>query len=214
MGKKGYFITLEGPDGGGKSTQAKLLAEYLQQTGHEAILTREPGGTPLAEEIRRVILTPTAEELTPMTEILLYAAARAQHVQGLIGPALAAGKIVICERFIDSSLAYQGYGLGWDLELIKTINRIAIGEFLPNCTFLLDNDAANGLTRVAQRAAAAQSDVDRIEARGLPFQRRVREGYWKLAAQEERIIFINTARRTIADIHVELVKHLTQLKLI
>jgi dTMP kinase len=211
---QGYFITLEGPDGGGKSTQAKLLLEYLRQRGHEVILTREPGGTPVAEEIRRVILTPTEENLAPLTEILLYAAARAQHVQGLIEPALAGGKIVICERFIDSSLAYQGYGMGWNLELIKAVNRMAVGGFMPDCTFLLDNDAANGLARVAQRANAARNSVDRIEARGISFQQRVREGYWELAAQEGRIILINTSGRTIADIHNELVSHLARLQIV
>ncbi|HEY8463807.1 MAG TPA: dTMP kinase, partial [Bacillota bacterium] len=142
---EGYFITLEGPDGSGKSTQARLLAEYLQKSGREIILTREPGGTPLAEEIRKLILTPTAETLEPMTEILLYTASRAQHVARIIKPALAAGKVVICERFIDSSLAYQGYGLGWSLDLIKTINRLAIGDCRPDLTFLLDNDPRLGL---------------------------------------------------------------------
>jgi dTMP kinase len=210
---KGFFITLEGPDGGGKSTQARLLVDYLQKAGHEAVLTREPGGTPLAEEIRNLILTPTAENLAPMTEILLYAAARAQHVQGLIRPALAAGKVVICERFIDSSLAYQGFGLGWDLELIKAVNRSAIGQFMPDCTFLLDNDAENGLARVAQRADATNSGVDRIEARGVAFQQRVRQGYLELAAQEPRIVLIKTTHRTIADIHAELVERLSRLKL-
>jgi dTMP kinase len=211
--EKGYFITLEGPDGGGKSTQARLLVDYLKKTGYETVLTREPGGTPVAEEIRRVILTPTEENLAPMTEILLYAAARAQHVQGLIRPALAAGKVVICERFIDSSLAYQGFGLGWDLELIKTVNRLAIGEFMPDCTFLLDNDAENGLARVTRRAGAANSSVDRIEARGVAFQQRVRQGYLKLAAQKPRVILINTAGRTIEDIHDELVAQLGKLKI-
>lgn len=210
---KGFFITLEGPDGGGKSTQARLLVDYLQKAGHEAVLTREPGGTPLAEEIRNLILTPTAENLAPMTEILLYAAARAQHVQGLICPALAAGKVVICERFIDSSLAYQGFGLGWNLELIKAVNRLAIGQFMPDCTFLLDNDAENGLARVAQRADATNSSVDRIEARGVAFQQRVRQGYLEMAAQEPRIVLIRTAQRTIADIHDELVERLTRLEL-
>jgi dTMP kinase len=210
---KGFFITLEGPDGGGKSTQARLLVDYLQKAGHEAVLTREPGGTPLAEEIRNLLLTPTAENLAPMTEILLYAAARAQHVQGLIRPALAAGKVVICERFIDSSLAYQGFGLGWNLELIKAVNRLAIGQFMPDCTFLLDNDAESGLARVAQRADATNSSVDRIEARGVAFQQRVRQGYLELAAQEPRIVLIKTTQRTIADIHDELVEQLARLEL-
>jgi dTMP kinase len=211
---KGFFITLEGPDGGGKSTQARLLVEYLKKAGREVVFTREPGGTPLAEEIRRVILTPTPEDLAPLAEILLYAAARAQHVQELIGPALAAGKIVICERFLDSSLAYQGYGMGGNLELIRTVNRLAIGGYMPDCTFLLDNDVENGLDRVTQRADATNSGVDRIEARGMAFQQRVRRGYLELAAKESRIIIINTAQRTIAAVHDELVAKLARVKLL
>lgn len=209
--KQGCFITLEGPDGGGKSTQARLLAEYLEKQGREVVLTREPGGTPLAEEIRKLILTPTAEALEPMAEILLYTASRAQHVQGLIKPALAAGKVVICERFIDSSLAYQGYGLGWDLELIKTINRIAVGDLAPDLTFLLDNDPRQGLQRVARRSDANRTTVDRIEARGVAFQERVRQGFLELAAAQPRIILIKTAQRTITEIHQEIITHLARL---
>ncbi|HYH01585.1 MAG TPA: dTMP kinase [Bacillota bacterium] len=209
--KQGCFITLEGPDGGGKSTQARLLADYLEKQGREVVLTREPGGTPLAEEIRKLILTPTAEALEPMAEILLYTASRAQHVQGLIKPALTAGKVVICERFIDSSLAYQGYGLGWDLELIRTVNRIAVGEFMPDLTFLLDNDPQLGLERVAKRSGENQTTVDRIEARGVAFQQRVRQGFLELAADDSRIILIKTAKRTISEIHQEIITHLSGL---
>lgn len=207
---EGYFITLEGPDGSGKSTQARLLAEYLQKSGREIILTREPGGTPLAEEIRKLILTPTAETLEPMTEILLYTASRAQHVARIIKPALAAGKVVICERFIDSSLAYQGYGLGWSLDLIKTINRLAIGDCRPDLTFLLDNDPRLGLERVTQRSQKDRSGVDRIEARGVLFQQRVREGFLELAKAEPRIILIKTAGRTITAVHQEIISHLSK----
>jgi dTMP kinase len=208
---KGYFIALEGPDGGGKSTQARLLVEYLRGIGQDAVLTREPGGTPLAEEIRRLILTPSAESLEPMTEILLYAASRVQHVRRLIQPSLDAGRVVICERFIDSSLAYQGYGLGWDLELIKAVNRLAVGEIVPDCVFLLDSDPEAGLARVNHRSGVAKSGLDRIEARGLDFQQRVRQGYLELAARNPRIMVINTTRRTIEDIHDELVMRLAKL---
>jgi dTMP kinase len=203
--QKGYFITLEGPDGGGKTTQAGLLAEYIKQFGYEVLLTREPGGTPLAEEIRRLILTPTEETLQPMAEILLYAASRAQHVQSLIQPGLAAGKVVICERFVDSSLAYQGYGLGWDLELIRQINRLAVGEVMPDLTFLLDNDARLCLDRVTRRSVQIRTQVDRIEARGVEFQERVRRGYLELASREPRMIIIDTSRKDIEAVHREMV---------
>jgi dTMP kinase len=211
---KGYFIVLEGPDGGGKSTQARLLAEYLRGIGQDAVLTREPGGTPLAEEIRRVILTPSQESLDPMAEILLYAASRIQHVRRLIQPSLDAGRIVICERFIDSSLAYQGYGLGWDLELIKAVNRLAVGEMAPDCVFLLDSEPEAGLARVNRRSEATQGGLDRIEARGLDFQQRVRQGYLELAASNPRVLVINTTRRTIEDIHDELVMRLAKLNIL
>jgi dTMP kinase len=203
--QKGYFITLEGPDGGGKTTQAGLLAKYIKQLGYEVILTREPGGTPLAEEIRRLILTPTEEALQPMTEIFLYAASRAQHVHSLIQPGLAAGKVVICERFVDSSLAYQGYGLGWDLELIRRINRLAVGEVMPDLTFLLDNDARLCLDRVTKRSDNVRTKVDRIEARGVEFQERVRRGYLELASREPRMIIINTSQKDIETVHQEMV---------
>jgi dTMP kinase len=203
--QKGYFITLEGPDGGGKTTQAGLLAKYIKQLGYEVILTREPGGTPLAEEIRRLILTPTEEALQPMAEIFLYAASRAQHVHSLIQPGLAAGKVVICERFVDSSLAYQGYGLGWDLELIRRINRLAVGEVMPDLTFLLDNDARLCLDRVTKRSDNVRTKVDRIEARGVEFQERVRRGYLELASREPRMIIINTSQKDIETVHQEMV---------
>jgi dTMP kinase len=209
--QNGYFITLEGPDGGGKTTQAGLLADYIKQCGYEVILTREPGGTPLAEEIRRLILTPTEEILRPLAEILLYAASRAQHVQSLIQPGLAAGKVVICERFIDSSLAYQGYGLGWDLELIRRINRLAVGEVMPDLTFLLDNDVRLCLDRVISRSDKIRTKVDRIEARGVEFQERVRRGYLELASRDPRMIIIDTSQKEIETVHREMVARMPRI---
>ncbi len=201
---KGYFITLEGADGSGKTTQAKLLVEYFKNHGYDTILTREPGGTPLAEEIRRVILTPSRENLEPMAEILLYAASRAQHVHQLIKPSLAEGKVVVCERFIDSSLAYQGYALGWDLEIIKQINRIAAGNLEPDLTFLIDIDTERCLNRVHNRSDATRSKVDRIESRGLSFQAKVRDGYLELAMFNPRIIVINGSQKGIKEINNEI----------
>lgn len=204
--KQGLFITLEGLDGCGKSTQAHLLSDYLHALGYDVILTREPGGTPLAEEIRRLILTPSQEELDPMAEILLYTASRAQHVNHMIKPALAAGKIVICERFIDSSLAYQGYGLGRDLSLIREINRVAIGDFQPAVTFLLDMEPEQSGNRVTNRSNVTKTALDRIEARGLEFQERVREGFLMLAKREPRILLIKVKHRSIQEIQSQLVE--------
>jgi dTMP kinase len=210
---KGYFITLEGADGSGKSTQAHLLADYLKNLNYPVILTREPGGTPLAEEIRRVILTPSTEPLEPIAEILLYAASRAQHVSQLIKPALEAGKIVICERFIDSSLAYQGYALGWNLKLIQDINRIAASELQPDLTFLLDVNTERRLNRVSNRSDANKTKVDRIESRGLSFQEKVRQGYLELAKVNPRFVVFNASQKSIKDIHTELINNLKTLLL-
>ncbi len=204
MTLQGLFITLEGLDGCGKSTQAKMLAESLVSQGHQVALTREPGGTALAEAIRNLILTPTAEELDPMAEILLYAAARAQHVNSLIKPALAAGQIVICERFVDSSLAYQGYGLGYDLELIRQVNQTAIGRFEPDLTFLLDIDCDQGTRRVLDRSRDGNQQIDRIEARGTTFQARVRQGYLALAQSHPRIQLIQCLHKDIPQVHAEI----------
>lgn len=203
---KGYFITLEGIDGCGKSTQAQLLHERFKELGYQVLLTREPGGTELAEEIRRVILTPGKEELDPIAEILLYAAARVQHVNGLIKPALEAGQIVISERFVHSSLAYQGYGLGRDLNLIKEINRLATGVICPDLTFLLDMEVEASGERVRYRAKATGNDCDRIEMRGLSFQERVRNGYLKLAAEDENIVLVNIAGKSIKTVFEEIVR--------
>jgi dTMP kinase len=201
MQQPGLFITLEGADGCGKSTQARLLADNLKNNGYPVILTREPGGTPLAEEIRRVILTPGTEALDSTAEILLYAASRAQHVNGFIKPALAMGNIIICERFIDSSFAYQGFGLGMDLEAIRAVNRMAIGDFEPDLTFLLDVETEISGERIRQRSAASQSGIDRIESRGAGFQEKVRQGFRELARNSSRIELIDVSRQGIQEIH-------------
>jgi dTMP kinase len=203
---KGLFITLEGMDGCGKTTQARLLSEQLTQMGYQVVLTREPGGTTLAEEIRKVILTPTQENLDPMTELLLYTASRVQHVNQLIKPALVEGKIVICERFVDSSLAYQGYGLGWDLELIRQLTRTAIGDFQPDLTFLLDIETGQGNSRVINRSNSAKVNIDRIEARGESFLDKVRHGFLALAAGEPRIILIEATHKSVKEIQHKLMK--------
>jgi len=200
--RNGCFITFEGSDGCGKSTQAKLLAEYLTSMDYEVVLTREPGGTPLAENIRQVILTPTAETLHPMTEILLYAASRAQHVEELIKPALAAGKVVICDRFIDSSLAYQGYGLGRDLQMVSEINLAAVGAVLPDLTIVIDITVEEALERAISRSGQIQ---DRIESRDLQFHQRVRQGFLELAKDNPRMKVLEASGKSIEQIHSEVI---------
>lgn len=193
----GLFIVLEGPDGTGKSTLAKLLVDDLKRKGHDVITTHEPGGTPLGKRIRELILNSKGPNLSHCAEILLYAADRAQHISEIVQPALAQGRIVLAERYVDSSLAYQGYGLGWDLEAIRSVNEIATGGLRPHLTILLD-PGPQGLEESLSRAVhACNSDSaaeekgesgDRIEQRGAAFYHRVRDGYLKL-------VTLNTDRR-------------------
>jgi dTMP kinase len=199
QGKKGFFITLEGIDGTGKTTQAKLLAENLKKRGFPVLLTREPGGTLLAERIRTMLLELGEEKPLPLAELLLYGAARAQHVAKIISPALAAGTVVICERFSDSTLAYQGYGLELDLEMITEVNRIATGGLAPNLTFLFHLEAEEVWRRIRQRAP--EGSGDRIEARGCTFLEKVQQGYLKLAeAAPERIKVLPCQGKSVQEI--------------
>lgn len=201
---KGYLITFEGLDGSGKSTQALKLKEALSRKGYSVVLTREPGGTPLAEEIRRVILTPTTEPLVPMAEILLYAASRAQHVESLIKPALAEGKIVISDRFIDSSIAYQGYGLGWDVEVVKAVNRMAVNGLMPDLTFFIDVSVEKALERIKGRQHRAEAD--RIESREMLFHRKVREGFIQLSKSDSRFVRVESEEHSIESIHRDIME--------
>ena len=200
--KQGIFITFEGIDGSGKSTQAQMLAARLTAEGVPALITREPGGTVLAEKIRDLLLF-AEEDLAPETEVLLYAAARAQHVHKVIRPGLARGAVVICERFTDSSLAYQGFASGNDPELILKMNTFATGGLVPNLTFLLDLKPDQGWCRVQERSGS--EGTDRIEAKGLIFQEKVRQGYLQLAAAEAgRFCLLNGSDRTKEEIHQQI----------
>ena len=185
--RKGLFISIEGPDGSGKSTQISILKEYFCSKGRDVLLTREPGGTAIGEKIREIILDRNNSEMVSMTEALLYAASRAQHVAQVIRPALEAGKIVICDRFVDSSIAYQGYGreLG---ESVCVINEYAVNGCLPDLTFLLKIDPKVGKGRIRFE------DQDRLEQEKLEFHQRVYQGYAALEAASERIIGINAER--------------------
>ena len=178
---RGLFLSFEGGEGSGKSVQAKLLAETLASRGHEPVLTREPGGTPAGERIREIVLHAKEIPLSPEAQVLLYSTARAQNVRDVIRPALEAGKIVVADRFFDSTLAYQGHGHGVALDLIRDVTRLACGDLVPDRTFLLDIAVDKGLARSGWRA---QQKWDRFEVLDIAFHERVREGYRRLAAAE------------------------------
>jgi dTMP kinase len=176
----GYFITFEGPDGSGKSTQIQALAEYLQGLGQTVLLTREPGGTEISEEIRDLLHDLHHHEMQPRAEILLYSAARAQLVGQVIRPALAGGGTVLCDRYADSTLAYQGYGHGLQLSVLRQITSFATDDLRPDLTLLFDLDPAVGL----KRRQVSGVEWNRLDAYDLDFHQRVRQGYLALALAE------------------------------
>lgn len=198
---KGTFITVEGPDGAGKTTQLQLLNDVLKEKGYNVMMTREPGGTRVGNEIRSLILNPDFEEMKEMTEILLYAASRAQHVEELIRPALEAGTIILCDRFVDASLAYQGYGLGHPIDLVRHINDSATGGLAPDRTYLFDLTVTDSKKRMMDRGA-----LDRIEQRDDAFRARVYDGFQQIAASDPERIQIVQANRSIEVIHQDLVE--------
>ena len=189
--RAGRFITLEGIEGAGKSTVARIVCDWLKARGITACLTREPGGTPLAERVRQVVLERGNEQLSPVTETLLMFSARGIHVENLIRPALARGEWVVCDRFVDATRAYQGAGRGVSSELIETLAESVLGELQPDCTLLLDLPPAVGLKRARQRSGVA---ADRFEAEAEAFFEKVRAAYLELAAGEpDRIRIIDAA---------------------
>lgn len=175
--KTGIFISLEGGEGAGKSTMIPLLQRYLEEQEHEVLVTREPGGIDIAEQIRRVILDPKNTRMDARTEALLYAAARRQHYAERVIPALEQGKVVLCDRFIDSSLAYQGYARGLGIDAVYSINRFAVEEGLPDATLYFDIQPELGLSRIE---ADQQREVNRLDLEKLEFHHKVREGYLQL----------------------------------
>lgn len=177
MASRGLFITLEGGEGAGKTTQIALLEKSLKAAGHDVLITREPGGTPGAEALRNVFIEQQGQNWPVPAQIMLMFAARAIHVDTLIRPALAAGKIVISDRFTDSTRAYQGYALGHDLMDIETVKRIAIGDFEPDITFIFDIDPAIGLSRTTRRAGTG----DTFEAQDIAFHEKLRQGFLDIA---------------------------------
>lgn len=199
----GIFITFEGPDGSGKTTQLKKLGEELKKLGHDVLVTREPGGTAISDKIRSIILDPVNEEMVDQAEVLLYAASRAQHVHQLILPALEAGRIVLCDRFIDASVAYQGYGLGLDVEQVKAISRYASSGLQATRTFILDVPVEVSMTRLHQRASGATTaaeQLDRIEQKHVDYHSRVREGFHQIASDHPERVRVINANRSVEEI--------------
>lgn len=195
----GLFITLEGPEGAGKSTQVQRLRAWLEGLGRTVVVTRNPGGTAIGAQIRQVLLDPANMAMTPLAELMLYAADRAQHVAEVVRPALAAGHVVLCDRYSDSTLAYQGYGRGLDLTLLRGLNAMATEDLRPDLTLLLDLAPEVGLARIAATRAS-----DRLEHEALAFHQRLREGYLALAAEAPDRFWVVAADQPEADVHAAL----------
>ena len=186
---KGLFIVMEGPDGSGKTTQINLLKEYLEEAGYECLITREPGGTVIGEEVRQLILNPEHKEMSPVTEMLLYAASRAQLVHEVIGPALEEGKIVISDRFVDSSIVYQGIARKLGISTVSAVNAPGIGIYRPDGIFFIDLSEAEGLRRKKE-----QKNLDRMEQEGIDFHHMVSEGYRKVLSGRPEVMKIDGGR--------------------
>lgn len=199
---QGLFITFEGPDGCGKTTQMKLLAEYLEKKGEEVVLTREPGGKGLGEKVREILLNYDGE-VSDRCESFLFLADRAQNIDIIVNPAVKAGKIVLCDRHIDSTVAYQGYGRGLDIERINMLNNLATNGKKPDLTFVFDVDVETSMKRVGK-------EKDRMESAGIDFHNCVRQGYLELAKQEPNRIKVIDATKSIEEIHDEVINILNK----
>ncbi len=199
---RGIFITFEGIDGSGKSTQAEKLDRYLKGKGCRSVFTREPGGTEISEKIRQLLLDRRNQDMHPLTELLLYSASRAQHTEELIKPALERGDVVICVRFADSSLAYQGEGRGISESVVQELTSIATRGLRPDLTLLVDLDPRESLRRSKRE--------DRIESEELDFYQRVREGYLRLAGGAAERIKVLDGRKQVEELHKEVVGIVTR----
>jgi len=198
------FITFEGIEGAGKSTQIRLLTEYFQQQGLEVCVVREPGGTSIGDQIRELLLNPSETEMALKTEMLLYAASRAQLVEEVIRPALKRNQLVLCDRYIDSSIAYQGYGAEGNLDEVIQINRIATNDLQPDRTYLLDLPLVVSQERLRSRG----QKKDRIEQKEEPFHARVREGYLKWAHENQQRIKVISAYQSTENVFHEILSDL------
>ena len=202
---KGLFIVMEGPDGSGKTTQINLLKEYLEEAGYECLITRRPGGTVIGEEVRQLILNPEHKEMSPVTEMLLYAASRAQLVHEVIGPALEEGKIVISDRFVDSSIVYQGIARKLGISTVSSVNAPGIGIYRPDGIFFIDLSEAEGLRRKKE-----QKNLDRMEQEGIDFHHMVSEGYRKVLSGRPEVMKIDGGR-SIDTIQKKIRNHVDEL---
>ena len=203
---KGLFITIEGTDGAGKSTQIELLTEYLSKKGRDVLVTREPGGTPIGEKIREIILDTENSEMSDITEAMLYAASRAQHVNEKIKPALLEGKIVICDRFVDSSIAYQSSARGISRELIEDINKYAVCGITPDITLYFDITPEEGIKRKKN-----MHKLDRQQKEKEDFHKRVYDGYQNLLKlYPERIKRVD-ASQSISDVHKQVIEYINKI---
>ena len=203
---KGIFIVLEGPDGSGKTTQINKLKEYLEEMDKQCLITREPGGTRIGEAIRQIILNPDYKEMSDVTEMLLYAASRAQIIHDLIGPAIEEGKVVICDRFVDSSIVYQGIARGLGIDTVSMINAPGIGIYQPDLVFFIDIPEEEGLARKKH-----QKKLDRLEQESIDFHHMVSEGYRQVLKDRPEVIKIDGCL-PIEEIH-QIIRSKTEEKL-
>ena len=200
---QGLFITFEGPDGCGKTTQMKLLAEYFEKKGKEVVLTREPGGKGLGEKVREILLNYDGE-VSDRCESFLFLADRAQNIDIIVNPAVKEGKIVLCDRHIDSTVAYQGYGRGLNIDRINMLNNLATNVKKPDLTLVFDVDVETSMKRVGK-------EKDRMESAGIDFHNRVRKGYLELAKQEPKRIKVLDATKSIEEIHKDVINILAEV---
>ncbi len=210
---KGKFITFEGPEGGGKTTQIRLLEEYLRKKDIPHISTREPGGPPISEQIRKTLLNPDHHGMTARTELLLMLASRAQHTEQVLLPALDAGKIVLCDRYNDSTMAYQSFGRGFDFEITREMCVFASRNLMPDRTFLLDIGPVIGIERssAVHKETSPKGLTDRLESEEIEFHRRVREGFLELARRYPERMVVLDGRRPVEELQQEIITEIEKL---
>lgn len=213
---RGFFITFEGLEGAGKTTQTRMLFQKLTKEGYPCVLTSEPGGSELGDAIKKILIDVKYNDMTPLSELFLFAAARAQHVEKLIRPSLEEGKIIICDRYTDASLAYQCFGRGLPENLVRETNSRASWNVRPDLTFFLDVEPALGLTRIYNRIQELEKPADRIEKENLDFFYKVREGYLTTSRDEPKRFRILDGSSEIDDVHniiyKTVVKELSKMK--
>jgi len=207
------FITLEGIEGSGKTTQIRHIAEFLEREGRECVITREPGGTAIGKKIRAILLDPESKEMAPLTELLLYTADRAQHIMEVVNPALSEGKTILCDRYFDATLVYQGYARGIEIGLINRLHRLILKDLKPDVTLLLDLPPEIGLSRAwKQIKSGTRAGVEtRFEEETLSFHEKVRAGYLELSRLEPERFRVIDASKDEDQVRVDILKALSEL---